>query len=120
MKKSHVFSPALSDQLETRSVPSTLTLPGAHAAVVVGPVVHLPGTFSQGDQSPILVASTGEKFKLNAITVAPHAASTATPAATIKATIVTPPPVVHLPGTFSQGDQPPFFVAPTGEKFKLN
>jgi hypothetical protein len=87
-------------------------------AVVSVPVVHPPGTFSQGSLPPFVTLAGGEKVTTNALTASPR---TTTAAAVAKPNaVVTTPPVVHPPGTFSQGDLPPFFTTPSGEKFTLS
>ena len=146
MRNSHKFTPAVVDSLDTRCVPAMI---GFHAitpalalphAVVSVPVVHPPGTFSQGDLPPFFTSPSGERFTTNAM-IATHTTTTtvatpkavvakptvavtpaaATPAAVVRpSAVVTPPPVVHLPGTFSQGDLPPFFTSPSGERFTTN
>jgi len=114
MRKIHTFSPAISDTLETRSVPS-IAVPAAHAfvfthgAITTPPVVHPPGTFSNGTPT-IREAPNGERFTLGSINTTAH---------TIKAAAVTPVAVHHEPGTFNNGT-PSIVVATNGERLTLS
>lgn len=118
MKTSRTFSPVVSESLETRSVPSTFILPGAHAAAVTVPKTYPAGAFRQGDLPPFSVAPTGEKFAMNSVTLAPKATA-ATTTVRPNATTVTPPKT-YPAGAFHQGELAPFSVSPTGEKFAMN
>jgi len=131
MKSSRAFTPTVVDSLETRCVPAFLFSGASHALVVphavvpVPPVVHKPGTFSQGANAPFFTAPNGEKLTLNSrlTTTRLQASSTSPTTAAVVVTpraVVTVPPVVHKPGTFSQGANAPFFTAPNGEKFTLH
>lgn len=123
MRKTNTFSPTVSEALETRAVPSTFGFSTPHAFVFTRgalstPVVHPPGTFSNGVPT-VHVASNGERFTLGGVvsstrTVKP-AVSTPAPVLTHA---VTPPVVVHPPGTFSNG-YPTVHVAADGERFTL-
>jgi len=138
MRKSHTFTPAVSETLEARSVPSAVlstvhavaVLP--HAVVTTPPVIHPAGTFSNGSVPTIEVAADGERFTLRGgiavaspvktVTVKPAAVvatATVKPAAVAAAPVVTPPVVVHPAGTFSNGTTPTILVATDGERFML-
>jgi len=124
MRKSHTFAPALSDTLEIRDVPSTFANILTHGALTTQPVIHAPNTFDNGVPS-VHVATNGERFStgatVRATTVKAAAATTTVrPAAVTTNTVVTPPVVVHLPGTFDYGNGlPTVHVATNGERFTL-
>ena len=65
MKTSRAFTPAVSDTLETRCVPSTFGFHALHGATIApqasGPVtiVHPPGTFSQGNLPGVFEGPNG-------------------------------------------------------------
>jgi len=127
MKSSRTFTPTVADSLETRCVPAFL---GAftvaqHAIVVPHAVVthpKPPGTFTQGSNPAFTTLPNGEMLTLNSrLTTSRLQTSSTSP--TRAAAVVTPSAVVThpvAPGTFRQGDLPPFFTAPNGEMFTLN
>jgi len=137
MKKSRVFSPAVTDSLEARSVPSffnpamagfqvtravttTQVVATPRAVVTNPPVHHEPGTFSQGNLPTFFTLPSGTQASLNGISARAARSTTAAAVVVAPKAVVSNPPVHHEPGTFSQGNLPTFFTLPSGTGVSLN